>query len=727
MSAQPPHPDLPPDDRYYTLVGSPGADLPKLVLKHADSFLVADQHGDFPGLGQSEFGLYVDGTRFLSQLELRVHDSRPLLLNAALSEDTLQLGVDLTNPDVFRAGRVVLAGQSIRIARLLTLYGNQLYQTLRVESFAHEPHELPLAWRFASDFVDVFEVRGFGRARRGSLLAPRYEGTLSQLGYRGLDQVVRTTYLAFEPAPDAFADGVALYHLSLVPGARVEISLVITAAVEPGPAPKSLRLVEVMTRRRGGRDRLARDATKIETGHEQFNRWIERSRTDLHMLLTETPDGVVPYAGIPWYVCPFGRDSLITALQVLPFEPEIARGTLKFLARHQGTVDDDFTDQQPGKILHEYRQGELAACREIPFIPYYGSVDATPLYVMLLAEYVRWTADLPFAKEVWPTVERALAWMAGPGSPDGDGYLRYARRSPGGLGNQGWKDSRDAVMHASGSLAPTPIALVEVQGYQYAALTGAADLAEALGHREVAPGLRDRARRLRERFEHDFWMDGADYYALALDGEGQACRVVSSNPGHCLWTGIVGEGRAKPVATRLVGNDMFTGWGIRTLSASERLYNPMSYHNGSVWPHDSAIVALGLRAYGFTEAFLTVTTALFQTALHMEGMRMPELLCGFPRLQGYGPTRYPVACSPQAWAAGVVFQLVAGMIGLVPDARENRITLNRPALPSWLSSIELRGLRVGASRLDLIVSRGRQVPTVELLGRYGDAEVVVRR
>jgi glycogen debranching enzyme len=726
MSPPPAH-DPPPDDRYYILVGSPSADLPKLVLKHADSFLVADRHGDFPGLGQSEFGLYVDGTRFLHQLELRVHDNRPLLLNSALSEDTLQLGVDLTNPDVLRGGVVVLPGQTIRMARLLTLYGNQLYQTLRVESFAHEPHELPLAWHFASDFVDVFEVRGFARAVRGNLLPPQHDGILAKLGYRGLDGVVRTTYLAFDPAPDVFTDGVAIYRLALVPGARVEISLVITAAVEPGPAPKSLRLVEVMTRRRGGRDRLANEATKIETGHEQFNQWIARSRTDLHMLLTETPEGVVPYAGIPWYVCPFGRDSLITALQVLPFEPDIARGTLKFLARHQGAIDDEFTDQQPGKILHEYRRGELAACREIPFIPYYGSVDATPLYVMLLAEYVRWTADLQLAKELWPTVERALSWITGPGSPDADGYLRYERRSPDGLGNQGWKDSRDAVMRASGELAPTPIALVEVQGYQYAALMGAADLADAVGDRESAPPLRERARRLRERFEYDFWMDGADFYALALDGEGQACRVVSSNPGHCLWTGIVSESRAKALAIRLMAEDMFTGWGIRTLSGSERLYNPMSYHNGSVWPHDTAIAAVGLRAYGFTEAFLEITTALFQTALHMDGMRMPELLCGFSRLQGYGPTRYPVACSPQAWAAGVVFQLVAGMLGLVPGARENRVTLNRPMLPPWLDSIELRGLRLGLSRLDLIVSRGRQVPTVELLGRHGDAEVVVRR
>ncbi|HEX3178257.1 MAG TPA: amylo-alpha-1,6-glucosidase, partial [Methylomirabilota bacterium] len=438
-----------------------------------------------------------------------------------------------------------------------------------------------------------------------------------------------------------------------------------------------------------------------------------------------TADGFVPDAGIPWYVAPFGRDGLITSLQVLPFEPEIARGVLRYFARLQGTEAGDFTEEAPGRILHELRRGEMAGCREIPFIPYYGTVDATPLYVLLAAEYLRWTHDVDFARELWPAVARALAWMQRVADAHG-GYLAYRRRSPVGLDNQGWKDSHDAIMHADGTLAEPPIALAEVQGYQYAALRGAATLADALG-RDDGAGLRARARRLQERFEADFWVPDDAFYALALDGHGQPCRVIASNPGHLLWTGMVSESRAQIVARRLMEDDMFSGWGIRTLSTRERLYNPMSYHNGSVWPHDTALAAAGMRAYGLTSPFLTLADGLFEAVLHFEHVRMPELFCGFARVPGHGPTRYPVACSPQAWAAGVVFQLVAAMLGLRPDAADNHLTLARPTLPGWLPAIEVRGLRIGKSRLALRVSQGTDSAAIELLARDGDAELIARR
>ena len=438
-------------------------------------------------------------------------------------------------------------------------------------------------------------------------------------------------------------------------------------------------------------------------------------------------DGFVPYAGIPWYVAPFGRDALITALQLLPFEPEIARGTLRYLARLQGTVDDAFTDQEPGKILHEYRRGEMATCREIPFIPYYGSVDATPLFVMLASAYLKWTDDVDFAREMWPAVERALAWMWAMGEAQGRGFLAYARRSPVGLPNQGWKDSHDSVMYADGRLAEPPIALAEVQGYQYAALLGAAAMAEALGRDAEVPALRARARRLQERFEADFWLPDEAFYALALDRDGAPCRVISSNPGHLLWTRIVSDSRAQIVARRLLQDDMFTGWGLRTLSSRERAYNPMSYHNGSVWPHDTALAAVGMREYGMNAQFLTLATGLFEAVLQFDDMRMPELFCGFPRVAGYAPTRYPVACSPQAWASGVVFQLIGAMLGLRPEAADNQITLARPTLPGWLTWIEIRGLRVSKSRLGMRVLQGSDGAAVELLARDGDAELVVRR
>jgi len=727
VTSDAPKDDLIVGDRYYILASSVAADLPKLVLKHGDAFLVADRRGDFLGLPGSEFGFYHDGTRFLHQLELRLHHQRPLLLNAAVSEDGLQCAIDLTNPDILGDRHLIWPGRALRISRLLTLHENRLSHTLTAESFARETHDLVLTFQFSADFADVFEVRGSLRQRRGSYLPARRHRASLELSYHGLDHVIRTTYLSFNPPPEHIDEMTAEYRIPIPPGGQFQITLMVTSALNPQPRLRARRQVEAVADRGFAVVLPRRGVKKIETHHELFNEWIDRGWNDLRLLLTETPDGAIPYAGIPWYVAPFGRDSLLTALQVLPFEPEVARGTLCFLARHQALVDDAFTDQEPGKIFHELRRGEMAACREIPFIPYYGSVDATPLYLMLLAEYLRWTGGLDVVRDLWPAAERALTWMLGPGVVDDTGYLSYQRRSPLGLDNQGWKDSHDAIMHASGELAKVPIALVEVQGYQYAALLGAAEIAGALGQAEQASALRLRADRLRQRFEVDFWLEEHNFYALALDGEQRACRVISSNPGHCLWTGIVSEARAKAVTERLMAADIFTGWGLRTLSSSERLYNPMSYHNGSVWPHDTAIAALGMRRYGLTEPFLSLATGLFEAALHFEGTRMPELFCGFPRSAGQGPIRYPAACAPQAWSAAAVFQLVSGMLGLVPDAKENRLTLDRPCLPSWLGWIELRGLRLHRSSIDLRVSQGRAGAAVELLARDGDVEVIVRR
>jgi glycogen debranching enzyme len=615
----------------------------------------------------------------------------------------------------------------MRLARRLTIFGPQLYHWLAVESFVHERHDLALTLSFAADFVDVFEVRGHPRPQRGEMLPREGDARVVRLGYRGLDGLRRTSTLVFDPPPDRLDATGADYHLPLGPGDRFELSLVVTANVEPVAAPRPLTFFDAAQRRRAPVERLTQEATRVRTNHDLFDHWLQRSRHDLHLLLTETADGFVPYAGIPWYVAPFGRDALITASQLLPFEPEIARGTLRYLARLQGNVDDAFTDQEPGKILHEYRRGEMATCREIPFIPYYGSVDATPLFVMLASDYLKWTNDVDFAREMWPAVERALAWMWAMGEAQGRGFLAYARRSPVGLPNQGWKDSHDSVMYADGRLAEPPIALAEVQGYQYAALLGAAAMAEALGRDAEAPALRARARRLQERFEADFWLPDEAFYALALDRDGTPCRVISSNPGHLLWTRIVSDSRAQIVARRLLQDDMFTGWGLRTLSSRERQYNPMSYHNGSVWPHDTALAAVGMREYGMNAQFLTLATGLFEAVLQFDDMRMPELFCGFPRVAGYAPTRYPVACSPQAWASGVVFQLVGAMLGLRPEAADNQITLARPTLPGWLTWIEIRGLRVSKSRLGVRVLQGSDGAAVELLARDGDAELVVRR
>jgi glycogen debranching enzyme len=698
-------------DPYYIRTSAAATDLPRLVVKCDDAFFVADHHGDFPELPESEFGFYVGGTRFLRSLELSVHGQRPLHLNAAVSDDGRQVAVDLTNPDLSHGDIVVLKGRLLRLARRLVLAPAGLTQLLTVESFSPDPHELVLTWHFVADFADVFEVRGMVRERRGDLLPTSVEKASARLAYRGLDRVVRTTTLTFDPNPEKVTAGFARHRLLIPPGESVEICLTVDTAEGDEPAAAAC----------GPAAPEPDAAVRVTTASASFDEWIARAWADLGMLTTRTPYGRIAYAGIPWFVAPFGRDALIAALQHLPFDPDLARGTLRFLAAHQGHADDEFTDQKPGKILHEYRRGEMAACREIVFIPYYGSVDATPLFVMLVAEYLRWTDDRALLHELEPAIEAALEWI------ERSDYVTYASRSARGLANQGWKDSHDAIMHEDGELAADPIALVEVQGYKYAALRGAADLLEMLGRADSARERRASAERLRERFLRDFWMEDEAYCALALDGDGAPCRVISSNPAHALWTGLIPPDRAEPIAKRLLGASLFSGWGVRTLGVRMRRYNPMSYHNGSVWPHDTAIAAAGLRRYGLIDEFITLATGLFEAAQHCDGRRLPELFCGFPRVSGYGPTPYPVACSPQAWAAGVVSQLLGEMLGLEPDARQNRLTFRNPVLPEWMTWVEVRGLRLGRSRLDVVVTRGREGAAVEVLERHGDAEIVVRR
>jgi|HubBroStandDraft_6_1064221.scaffolds.fasta_scaffold01654_10 glycogen debranching enzyme len=701
-------------DRYY--IRTSANDLPRLVVKCDEAFFVADNHGDFPELPESEFGFYVGGTRFLRTLELAVHGQRPIHLNAAVSDDGSQVAVDLTNPDLCHGEVVGLRGRLLRLARRLVLEPTALVQILIVESFSPEPHELILSWHYLADFADVFEVRGMVRERRGAILPPAVDGASVRLSYRGLDDVVRVTALSFDPPPEKLTEGFARHRLVISPGESHELRLIITTAegddrlqVAGGGAivPRVVARVEPAP------------GARVRTANVGFDEWVARSWSDLRMLSTETPHGRIAYAGIPWYVAPFGRDSIITALQHLPFDPGLARGTIRFLAAYQGHEDDEFTDQNPGKILHEYRRGEMAACREIVFIPYYGSVDATPLFLMLVAEYLRWTDDRALLAELEPAIEAALDWT------ERSEYVTYASRSARGLVNQGWKDSHDAIMHRDGRAATGPIALVEVQGYKYAALEGAARIAERLGRPDLARTRRAAGQQLRERFLRDFWMEDEGFYALALDGDGEPCRVASSNPAHALWTGLVPPDRGARIAERLLKPDLFSGWGIRTLGTQERLYNPMSYHNGSVWPHDTAIAAAGLRRYGFTGAFLSLANGLFDAAQHCEGHRLPELFCGFPRASGYGPTPYPVACSPQAWAAGVVSQLLAGMLGIEPDAEKNRLIFRDPVLPEWLPRVEVRGLRIRDSTLDVLAVRTAEGAVVEVLEQRGDAEIAL--
>jgi glycogen debranching enzyme len=711
-----------PTDPYHIQAASSAASIPKLVLKHQESFFVADRAGDFPAHFDGELGFYHEGTRHLRWLELRLHGDRPLILSAEGSPANDRILIGLANADL-PTDDGPIPRNSIYIDRLVTLRAPHLVQALTISSYHDRRCVVTLEILFAADFRDVFEVRGMHRAQRGELLPERREGGHVRLAYHGRDDVVRFTDVRFEPAPHTIASNRAVYTLTLEPGAAQRVDVTVSASTRDEPPSAAIAARTLRASAYG----LAAESARVKTDNEVFSAFLQQSVADVQMLLTDTPEGPVPYAGVPWYVAPFGRDSIITALQLLPYHAHVAAGTLRFLAARQGRAHDAFKDEEPGKILHELRLGEMANCREIPFIPYYGTIDATPLFVVLLTEYVRWTGDLALARELWPAAQAALAWMRDSGDRDGDGYLEYATQSSLGLANQGWKDSEDSVSHASGALADAPIALAEVQGYAYAALAGAAELADALGDREEAERRRREAAALFERFNRDFWLPQEEFYALALDGDKRPCAVVASNAGHCLWSGIVPEPRAPAVAKRLLADDMYTGWGIRTLSARARRYNPMSYHNGSVWPHDNAIAAAGLRRYRLGSLALTVATGLFEASRHFGQSRLPELFCGFTRRPGHGPISYPVACSPQAWAAGSGLQLLTTMLGLEADALAGRLTLVSPQLPPWLRDVEIYDLRVGSSSLDVAIGRGRDGAAVELIGRRGDVELIVRR
>ncbi len=684
---------------YIAAGGAPSR--PRCTMKQNDCFAILDNYGDIGCSSDGAGGLFAYDTRHLSRLAFTIDGQEPLLLGSTMRDDNLNLQADLTNPDILSKMGIALLKDTVHIGRTIFLHNGSLAERSAFTNHGTAPVSFELAIDFDSDFADLFEVRGMRRPARGTLRKKVTGSDKVLLSYTGLDGKVRKTKLTFEPAPDELTTSHAKYAVTLEPHVPWRQFMSVSCDGKSRPPARSFLRGLVQARR----DLIGHTApaVAIETSNAVFNEIVCRSIADLRMLMTATPEGKYPYAGIPWYSTTFGRDGLITALQMLWFDPSFARGVLQRLARYQASEYDADSDAQPGKILHEMRCGEMAALREVPFGLYYGSIDSTPLFVLLAGLYGQRTGDKAFLREIWPNIKRALDWIDGPGDPDGDGFVEYARATEDGLANQGWKDSHDAVFHANGELAKGPIALVEVQGYVYAAWLAAADCALRLGEYKLAQSLFAKADKLRERFEDRFWCEDLGTYALALDGRKEPCRVRTSNAAHTMFTGIMGVERAKLVAAGTLRPPFNSGWGIRTVAAGEIRYNPMSYHNGSVWPHDNAMIASGFARYGLTAGLEPVFNGLMQAAAYMDQRRLPELFCGFPRRRSRGPTLYPVACSPQAWASGAVFQLLQAVLGLEYDLGTNTICLRNPAVPMSAGEITVRNLTLGGSSISFTV------------------------
>ncbi|HEY7215136.1 MAG TPA: glycogen debranching N-terminal domain-containing protein, partial [Thermoanaerobaculia bacterium] len=622
-------------EQFYILATSSRAGDRTRVLKHGESFAVFDRSGAIRPLGMSEMGLFHEGTRFLSGFELLLENQRPLLLSSTVRRDNALI-VDLTNPDFTAPPVGPLARDAIHVFSTTFLWEGACYSRFRFHNYSPRALDLHLSLRFAADYADIFEIRGTPRQRRGHKLDAAVGRSSAVLGYEGLDGRVRRTRLHFSPAPHELTDALASFRFHLRP--RAEESLDVTVSFESGrEAPRTFSFGKALERSVATLEARRTCCATVETSNLRFNEWLERSAADLTMMVTETPHGLYPYAGVPWFSTVFGRDGILTAYEMLSLDPSLARGVLAFLAATQASEVIPAKDAEPGKILHELRKGEMAALGEVPFGSYYGTIDATPLFVMLAGAYWRRTGDLAFIDSIWPNVERAFAWIDDYGDLDGDGFVEYSRRSRNGLTHQGWKDSVDAIFHRDGTLAEGPIALCEVQGYVYAARRQAAELARALGDAARAEGLERRAEELRESFERAFWSEDLSTYCLALDGEKKRCEVRASNAGHCLFTGIASPQRAWRVTHTLLNESSFSGWGIRTVDANEARYNPMSYHNGSVWPHDNAIVSLGMARYGRKDGAAKVLRGLFEASHHFDLHRMPELFCGFRQRANEGP------------------------------------------------------------------------------------------
>lgn len=670
-----------------------------MALKDGDAFLVADHWGDVKAGAD---GLFERDTRLLSRFVLAVGRARPSRLSSGVTKDNVFFTCHSTNrPLPPMGGRSAPAGV-LHLERRRFLWDRRLFERVRMVNHGVEDILLPLTFEFDADFADIFQVRGTVRLQHGEIHPPVIDGRRVTFSYTGLDGVTRTSCLAFSEPPARLSANRAEFMFSLPRGRSLD--LFVECGLDACEQPDEARWRwHAILARLAMRRRLRRGAI-VEGGRNQgFNDWLRQSRADIALLVTDLPTGPYPYAGTPWFSTPFGRDGIITAWQMLWIDPGLAKGVLTYLASRQATESNAFMDSAPGKIMHETRGGEMSVLGEVPFGLYYGGVDTTCLFIALAGAYAKRTNDYRTIRALWPNLIAAAGWMRDYGDSNGDGLIDYARAADTGLSNQGWKDSEDSIFHADGRFPKGPVALLEVQGYAFAAWKALAEMGAVLGDGRALEWAA-RAEALRALVEDRYWMEDEGFYAIALDGDGEQCRAVASNAGHLLFTGLPSHERARRVTRRMLTAEFRSGWGLRTLAKGQARYNPMSYHNGSVWPHDTALAAAGMARYGERRAVAMLLGEIYGSAAHFQ-MRLPELFCGFVRETGEPPIAYPVACLPQAWAAGSVFLMMQSVLGLSIDAAEGLVEVNNPALPAGLDRLSITRLKVGDGVIDLHFQR----------------------
>jgi len=678
-----------------------------VILKEDQVFAVSDINGDIPAGNDLGLGFYRQDTRYLSVFELRLNGRVPILLNHSVDRAYVAT-FQLVNPTLANPDGSPIPRQSLSLRRTRFVHNGSLHERIGLQNCNVGPVRVELELRFDADYLDIFTVRGYHSTVVGAPRPARLTETGLMFAYDGADGMLRRTEVVFDPKP-RLATGVASFEVELEPKQTFVVMVdVLPIAGEEYPE-LDFQFDASLTDLERTYERWNAASTSYRSDNEVLdNGLVWRSLEDLRILCDQTPSGLYPTAGTPWYAVPFGRDALITSFQCLALNPDLAYGTLRYLAEHQGTKVDPYREEEPGKILHEIRFGELARLKEIPHTPYYGTVDATPLFLVLLVELLDWTGDVDLCSELLPNVFAALEWIDRYGDLDEDGLVEYTQHSTLGVRNQGWKDSNNSLTAADGTLAPLPAALVEVQGYVFHAKSGLARLFSRLGRHEFADKLRREAEVLRSRFDELFWVADRDFYAQALDRDKNQVQAVSSNPGHCLWSGILPSERAGQVVARLVAPDMFSGWGVRTLSSQERSYNPMSYHNGSIWPHDNSIIAAGMRRYGFRREAELVARSVLEATMRFTDDRVPELFCGFARDRRFnsGPGQYLVSCSPQAWGAGALFHFLQTLCGVHADVFGGRLRIDPLETPLF-DRLRVEGMHVGGGILDFTVDRSR--------------------